>query len=54
MGCLWIIVASMLSLVVIGLLAWLAWAVWLIVRMIKGWNALSAKQPIPNPTTWMA
>jgi uncharacterized membrane protein len=53
MGCLWLLAAGLLSLVLIGLLVWLAWAVWLIVRMVKGWKSLSAKQPIPNPTTWM-
>lgn len=53
MGCLWILVATILSAVVIGVLVWLAWVIWLVIRMVKGWQALSAKQAHPNPTTWM-
>lgn len=53
MGCLWILVASLLSMVLVGVLVWLAWIVWLVIRMVKGWKALSAQQAHPAPTTWM-
>ena len=52
-GCLWILVASVLSMVLVGVLVWLAWVVWLVIRMVKGWKALSAQQAHPAPTTWM-
>lgn len=53
MGLLFLAVGSVLSMVMVGFLVLLFWAVWLVIRVIKGWKALSQQQAHPNPTGWM-
>jgi|TARA_Y100000780_G_C13536825_1_gene359862 uncharacterized membrane protein len=52
-GALYMFIGAVLSIVLIGWLVLLFWLVWLIVRCIKGLQALDKQQPHPNPTGWM-
>ncbi len=52
-GLLFLIVGSLLLVVLIGYLVFLFWTVWLIVRSVKGMQALDRKEPVANPTSWM-
>jgi len=45
-GLIYLIVGLLLSFIVIGLFILLFWVVWLIIRCVKGLNALDQKQPI--------
>ena len=52
-GFLYTFVSALLTVVLIGILGLLATAVWLIVRCIKGFQALDRGEPIENVATWM-
>jgi uncharacterized membrane protein len=52
-GLLYIIVSSILVFLVIGFLLYIAVVIWLVVRCIKGLQAVSRQEPIPDPQTWM-
>ena len=52
-GVLYIFIGALLTLVLIGYLIILFYIVWLIIRCIKGMQALDQGQPVANPTTWM-
>lgn len=51
-GALYIIIASILTLVLIGWLVFLFWLLWVIIRCIKGIKALDASNPITEPKRW--
>ncbi|WP_208539221.1 DUF4870 family protein [Algihabitans albus] len=50
LGCL---VGALLAIVIIGWLLLLFLWVWLIVRCVKGIQAVSRNEPYPNPETWL-
>lgn len=50
---LYCIIASFLTLILIGILLFLAALVWYIVRIVKGMQALSAGEPVENPESWL-
>lgn len=50
---LYCIIASFLTLILIGILIFLAAVVWYIVRIVKGMQALSAGEPAENPESWL-
>ena len=52
-GFLYTFVSVLLTVILIGILGLLATAVWLIVRCIKGFQALDRGEPIENVATWM-
>jgi uncharacterized membrane protein len=52
-GLLYGVVAGLLALAVIGFVALLFVAVWLVVRCVKGLQALDRRQPYPNVETWL-
>ena len=52
-GALYIFVGCLFALLLVGYLVLLFWVVWLIVRCIKGLQALDSQQPHPNPKSWM-
>lgn len=52
-GALYIFVGCLLTFVLIGFLVLLFWAIWLIVRCVKGMQALEQKKAPANPKTWM-
>lgn len=52
-GALYIFLGALLSIFLIGYLVLLFWIVWLIVRCIKGMQALEKGQAHPNPAGWM-
>ncbi|MEZ9199810.1 DUF4870 family protein [Shewanella sp. 10N.286.54.B9] len=52
-GALFMFVGGLLSLVLIGWFILLFWVVWLIIRSIKGIQALDANEPINNPKSWL-
>jgi len=56
-SCLYLLIGGLLSVVVIGYFIIAFWAVWLILRCVKGMEALSQENPHPhphpNPTSWM-
>ncbi len=52
-GFLYAFVSALLTVILIGILGLLATAVWVIVRCIKGFQALDRGEPIENVTTWM-
>lgn len=47
------IVALILTIAFIGWLLYVALVVWLIVRCVKGLQAVARREPIPDPQTWM-
>ena len=53
MGLLYGIIALVLMLVLIGWLVYIAIIIWLVVRCVKGLQAVSRREPIPDPQTWM-
>ena len=53
MGLLYGVVALVLMLVLIGWLVYIAIIIWLVVRCVKGLQAVSRREPIPDPQTWM-
>lgn len=52
-GFLYTFVSVLLTIILVGILGLLATAVWLIVRCIKGFQALDRGEPIENVATWM-
>lgn len=52
-GLLYGLIGLALTVVVIGFAILIFWVIWLIIRCVKGLKALDAKQPYPNPTSWM-
>ncbi len=53
MGLLYGVIALVLMLVLIGWLVYVAIIIWLVVRCVKGMQAVSRREPIPDPQTWM-
>ncbi len=51
-GLLYMVVSSLLMMVLIGFVLILVAFVWYIVRVVKGMQALSKGEPIPNPGSW--
>ena len=52
-GVLMVFIGALLALVLIGYLVLLFYVVWLIVRCLKGMQALDKGEAHPNPGTWM-
>jgi uncharacterized membrane protein len=52
-GLLYIFIGALLSVVLIGYLVLLFYVVWLIVRCVKGMQALDKNEALPNPVSWM-
>lgn len=52
-GLLFMIVGGILAIFVIGYLVFLFWLVWLIIRCVKGLQALDKQQAIVDPKSWM-
>ena len=52
-GLLYILISMALTFFVIGILGFIAIAIWWAVRTIKGLMAVSRKEAIANPTTWL-
>lgn len=53
MALLFALVSLLLTFVFIGWLLYVAVVVWLIVRCVKGLQAASRREPVPDPQTWM-
>jgi uncharacterized membrane protein len=52
-GMLYIFIGALLSMVLIGYLILLFYVVWLIVRCVKGLQALDSNEALANPASWM-
>ena len=52
-GALYIVIGSILSVVIVGLLVLLSWVIWLIIRCVKGLKYPDRKEDYPEPATWM-
>lgn len=52
-GLLYAVVASLLTVVLIGFLLYVVVAVWFIVRCVKGLMRVDKEQPIEEPATWV-
>ncbi|TCT07266.1 putative membrane protein [Tepidamorphus gemmatus] len=52
-GLLYGVIAMVLMLLLIGWLVYVAILIWLVVRCVKGMQALARREPIPDPQTWM-
>ena len=52
-GFLYMFIGFITSIVLIGYLILLFWLVWLIIRCVKGMQALDKKEPVANVETWM-
>lgn len=52
-GLLFLVVGIVTSFIMIGFLIILFWYVWLIIRCVKGMQALSRGERHPNPGSWM-
>ncbi|NNG14103.1 MAG: DUF4870 domain-containing protein [Gammaproteobacteria bacterium] len=52
-GLLYVFIGALLSVVLIGYLILLFYVVWLIVRCVKGMQALDKNEAHPNPASWM-
>lgn len=52
-GGLYIFIGALASLLLVGYLILLFWVIWLIVRSVKGMQALDKGEPPANPTSWM-
>lgn len=50
---LYFVLASILTLFLIGFLLYLLIAIWLIIRCVKGMQALSRDEPIADPRAWV-
>jgi len=53
MGLLYGIIAVVLMILLIGWLVYIAIVIWLVVRCVKGLQAIQRREPIPDPQTWM-
>jgi uncharacterized membrane protein len=51
-GGLYILIGTVLSVILVGFLVILFWIVWLVVRCVKGMNALDAEEPVENVESW--
>lgn len=51
-GVLFSVISVVLSIVAIGILLGIATFIWLVIRLIKGLQALGRNEPIANPLTW--
>jgi len=52
-GCLFILIGTILSYVIVGYLVILFWIIWLIIRCVKGLKYLDNKLEYPDPTVWL-
>jgi uncharacterized membrane protein len=53
MGLLYSMLATMLTVVLVGFLGYLLIAVWLIVRCVKGLKAADRQEPVEDVETWL-
>ncbi|MEO0815996.1 MAG: DUF4870 domain-containing protein [Pseudomonadota bacterium] len=51
-GLLYSLIGLVLTFVIIGIVVLLATLIWYIVRCVKGMQALSRGEPVPNPGSW--
>jgi len=52
-GLLYLVVGTILTVVIVGILVLLWWFIWSLVRSVKGVLALNENRPIANPGSWM-
>jgi uncharacterized membrane protein len=52
-GLLYLVVGSILTMVLIGIVVLVWWFIWSLVRNIKGTLALNEHRPIADPASWM-
>ncbi len=52
-GLLYLVIAALTTLIVIGWLLIPLWYIWLIVRCARGMKCLSRDEPYPNPGSWL-
>jgi uncharacterized membrane protein len=52
-GLLYLVVGTVLSLIVIGVVVLAWWFIWSLIRNIKGVLALYERRPIADPTSWL-
>jgi len=52
-GLLYSVIGLVLTFVIIGFLVLLFVLIWWIVRCVKGLQLAGARQPVPDPATWM-
>jgi uncharacterized membrane protein len=52
-GLLYGFISFLLCFVLVGFLLLLLLVIWLVVRCVKGMQALDARQPYPNPASWL-
>jgi uncharacterized membrane protein len=52
-GLLYIAVSACLAILVVGIVTWLLTVIWLIVRCVKGMQALGRGEAYPDPATWL-
>ena len=52
-GLLMMFIGMILVFFLIGYFVFLFWMAWLIIRSIKGLQALDRQQPVANPTSWL-
>jgi uncharacterized membrane protein len=52
-GLLYLVIATVLAFVVIGLLLYIVVAIWIIIRCVIGLQAVSRNEPIKNPESWL-
>ncbi|HEX5319477.1 MAG TPA: DUF4870 domain-containing protein [Stellaceae bacterium] len=52
-GLLYIVISLVTAIIVIGVVLWVLTVIWLIVRCIKGMQAVSCGEPYPAPANWI-
>ena len=52
-GLLYGLIASLLTLLLIGFVLYFIIAIWVVIRCVKGLQAASDNKPIADPTTWL-
>ena len=52
-GILYLVIGTILTVVMVGIVILLWWFVWSLVRNVKGTLALNDNKPIANPASWM-
>ena len=52
-GFLYLVVGTILTFVLIGIVILVWWFIWSLIRNVKGVLALNEHQPVPNPSSWL-
>ncbi|MGI9480907.1 MAG: DUF4870 family protein [Hyphomicrobiales bacterium] len=52
-GLLYALISFALAVVLIGFLLMFVAAIWMIIRCVKGLQAIARNEPVPNPQTWL-